>query len=67
MSRIVVRVEEHPLAGPGSETDPVDRRRFIAVCATDDCSWRSPYQVVKIAAQDEARYHREEHRRQAVA
>lgn len=65
-TRVVVRVEEHPMAGPGSATDPtVDRRRWIAICATDDCGWKSPYQVVKVAAQDEARWHREHHRRQS--
>lgn len=58
MSRVVVRVEEHPMAGP-----PGDRTRYLAVCGTEGCTWRSRHQVVKVAAQDEARYHREHHRR----
>lgn len=62
--RVVVRVEEHPLAGPGSDHPPFpDRRRWIAVCGTGDCTWKSPYQAVKVAAQDEARWHRQQHQR----
>lgn len=55
--RLIVRVEAHPMAGP-----PGDRTRYIAICATGDCRWRSRYQVVKVAAEDLARYHRVEHR-----
>lgn len=66
MGRTVVRVEEHPLAGPGSDDGTVDRRRYIAVCATGTCVWKSRYQVVKVAAEDEARWHREQHRREVA-
>ena len=57
MSRVVVRVETHPLAGP-----PEDRTRFIALCATGACTWRSSYQHVKAAAEEQARWHRDTHR-----
>ena len=64
MPRIVVRVELHPLAGrmPNGAAGPA----HVAVCKTGDCTWRSRPQVVKVAAEDEARYHREHHRREAV-
>lgn len=57
--RLIVRVETHPMAGPEG-----DRIRYVAVCATDGCKWRSHRQAVKVAAEDEARYHRGWHRRQ---
>lgn len=61
MTRVVVRVEEHPMAGPVG-----DRIRWIAVCATTGCTWRSRYQVVKTAAFEEARWHRDHHRTQGA-
>jgi len=62
-ARVVVRVEAHPMAGEYAPYPGTDRTRYIAVCATEGCRWRSRYQVVKVAAQDEAKYHREHHRR----
>lgn len=36
--------------------------RFVAVCSWPECGWRSKAQVVKAAAEDEARWHRGIHR-----
>lgn len=59
MARIVVRVAQDPHS-----------LLWQAVCASEEatgrpCTWTSRPQVVKVAAQDEARWHRESHRRQA--
>jgi hypothetical protein len=51
MPRIVVRVTQNPHS-----------LLWTAECEVDRCQWRSRPQVVKVAAQDEARYHREQHR-----
>jgi hypothetical protein len=34
-----------------------------AVCRTGDCAWRSGPHPVKAAAEEQARWHREQHRR----
>lgn len=39
--------------------------KHVAVCETGDCSWRSPAHVIKAGAVEEARWHRETHRRDA--
>ena len=51
---------------------PVDGRHQ-AVCQTRDCTagpdggpWASPLHVVKVAAEDDARHHRQWHRSQLV-
>ena len=51
MARIVVKVE------------PRDPGRFQAVCRTESCTWTSPVHAMKVGAEDEARWHRESHRR----
>ena len=65
MSRVVVKVELHPLAGanPDGSAGPA----HVAVCRTGNCTWRSRPQVVKVAAEDEARWHREQHRREVAS
>lgn len=41
---------------------PLDNGRFAAVCETGTCSWTGTAHVVKAAAEDEARIHRQTHR-----
>jgi hypothetical protein len=58
MPRIVVKVEQN-----------FHTQLWRAVCHTEasngqPCVWTSRAQVVKVAAEDEARYHREHHRRE---
>lgn len=57
MPRVVVKVAQNPHS-----------LLWRAVCHTEStsgqpCRWTSNVQVVKVAAEDEARYHREAHRR----
>lgn len=44
-----------------------DGTRFVAVCSWPHCGWRSLEQVVKAAANDEARWHRSIHTTRSVS
>lgn len=60
MSRVVVKVE----AVTTGATTPGPEHGHTAICRTDDCTWQSGPHVVKAAAEEEARWHREQHRRE---
>lgn len=52
-----VVVELHPMAGPEGA-----RERHVVICRVPGCDFGRVYHVVKVAANEEARWHRNAHR-----